>query len=99
MGGYIEGDKYLSLSVNEAMLLCMKCDRVAAVLDAEFGNSYNDLGVCLMNQLFMSDQSDKALQLFERAKHSTRYSSREFAFLNAARLYLRHRKDVINAMK
>jgi len=33
-------------------------------LDAEFGNAYNDLGVCLMNQLFMSDQSEKALELF-----------------------------------
>ena len=96
---YVEEDRYLSLSVQEGMLLCMKCDRVAGELDPNYGNSWNDLGVCLMNQLFMSDQSEKALLLFERAKRCTRYSSREYPFLNAARLYLRHRKDVVNAMK
>eukprot|EP01084_Bolivina_argentea_P241750 405736_1 len=97
---YIMKDDYINkLNGMDGINLCMKCDRIAVLLDPSFGNPWNDLGVCLMNQLFISDQSDKALELFEKAKLCYRYSSREYPFVNSARLYLRHKKDVKNAIK
>eukprot|EP01083_Nonionella_stella_P009225 26676_1 len=97
---YLGNEDYVSqLNTKDGMLLCMKCDRIASSLDPSFGNCWNDMGVIIMNQLYISDQSDKALELFDTAKLCYRYSSREFPFVNAARLYLRHRKDIVRAIK
>merc|ERR1712130_265157 len=82
-----------NMDMHTGMMLCIKCNTIASILDPSFGNCVNDIGVCLMNQLSVSDQSDRALALFEQAKRCYRYSSREFAFVNAARLHLRYKKD------
>ena len=59
-----------------------ECER-AIVLDPEFGNPYNDIGVYLMRK----GTPDAALPWFERAKQASRYDARHFPYLNAGHIY------------
>ena len=63
-----------------AIELCKK----AISLDPEFGNPYNDIGTYFMKK----GELQSAIPWLERAKHATRYSQKQFPFLNLGRIYL-----------
>jgi Tfp pilus assembly protein PilF len=60
-----------------------ECHR-AIMVDPEFGNPYNDIGVYLMQK----GQYDEALPWLEKAKQAPRYEPRHFPYLNSGRIYL-----------
>jgi Tfp pilus assembly protein PilF len=70
---------YLGL-LDEAIEECKK----AIVLDPDFGNPYNDIGVYLMQKGKPAD----AVPWLERAKLAKRYEPRHFPYLNLGRIYL-----------
>ena len=70
---------YLGL-LDEAIEECKK----AIVLDPDFGNPYNDIGVYLMQK----GQPADAVPWLERAKLAKRYEPRHFPYLNLGRIYL-----------
>lgn len=70
---------YLGL-LDEAIEECKK----AIVLDPDFGNPYNDIGVYLMQK----GQPADAVPWLERAKQAKRYEPRHFPYLNLGRIYL-----------
>jgi len=57
----------------------------AIELDPEFGNPYNDIGVCLMPR----DKLDESIPWLEKAKQAKRYEPRQFPFMNLGQIYLR----------
>jgi len=61
------------------------CKR-AILLDPDFGNPYNDIGVYLMQK----GELNEAVPWFERAKQAKRYEPRHFPYLNLGRIYLAH---------
>jgi tetratricopeptide (TPR) repeat protein len=65
--------------IDEAIAQC----EIAIRLDPEFGNSYNDIGVYLMQQ----QKLDEAIQWLEKAKQARRYEPRHFPYLNLGRVY------------
>ena len=70
---------YLGL-LDEAIEECKK----AILLDPDFGNPYNDIGVYLMQKGRPAD----AVPWLERAKAAKRYEPRHFPYLNLGRIYL-----------
>lgn len=70
---------YLGL-LDEAIEECKK----AILLDPDFGNPYNDIGVYLMQK----GQPADAVPWLERAKLAKRYEPRHFPYLNLGRIYL-----------
>lgn len=70
---------YLGL-LDEAIEECKK----AIVLDPDFGNPFNDIGVYLMQK----GQPADAVPWLERAKQAKRYEPRHFPYLNLGRIYL-----------
>jgi len=70
---------YLGL-LDEAIEECKK----AILLDPDFGNPYNDIGVYLMQK----GQPAEAVPWLERAKLAKRYEPRHFPYLNLGRIYL-----------
>jgi Tfp pilus assembly protein PilF len=60
-----------------------ECHR-AIMVDPEFGNPYNDIGVYLMQK----GQYDEALPWLEKAKQAPRYEPRHFPYLNMGRIFL-----------
>ena len=70
---------YLGL-LDEAIEECKK----AILLDPEFGNPYNDIGVYLMQK----GDLGAAIPWLERAKQAKRYEPRHFPYLNLGRIYL-----------
>jgi Tfp pilus assembly protein PilF len=70
---------YLGL-LDEAIEECKK----AIVLDPDFGNPYNDIGVYLMQK----GQPADAVPWLERAKLAKRYEPRHFPYLNLGRICL-----------
>lgn len=70
---------YLGL-LDEAIEECKK----AILLDPDFGNPYNDIGVYLMQK----GQPAEAVSWLERAKLAKRYEPRHFPYLNLGRIYL-----------
>lgn len=58
--------------------------RKAIVVDPEFGNPYNDIGVYLM-QLGLLDE---AIPWLENAKLAKRYEPRHFPYLNLGHIYM-----------
>ncbi len=70
---------YLGL-LDEAIEECKK----AILLDPDFGNPYNDIGVYLMQKGDLAG----AIPWLERAKQAKRYVPRHFPYLNLGRIYL-----------
>lgn len=60
-----------------------ECHR-AILVDPDFGNPYNDIGVYLMQR----GAYDEALPWLEKAKRAARYEPRHFPYLNMGRIYL-----------
>lgn len=58
--------------------------RRAIEIDPALGNPYNDLGAYLVEM----GQDVEAAAWFSRAKEAPRYETRQFPFLNLARLYI-----------
>ncbi len=58
--------------------------RRAIDIDPQLGNAYNDMGAYLVEM----DRDDEAEIWFRRAKDASRYETRQFPFLNLARLYI-----------
>jgi tetratricopeptide (TPR) repeat protein len=65
--------------VDEAIVECQK----AILLDPDFGNPYNDIGVYLIEQ----GKLDEAIPWLKRAKLAKRYDARHYPFLNLGRIY------------
>ena len=63
-----------------AQNLCQK----AIQLDDQYGPSYNDLGVYLMNQ----GQLEPALRWLQAAKKALHYEHREYPYINCGKIYL-----------
>lgn len=55
----------------------------AISVDADYGNSYNDIGSYYVSQ----GKLDEAILWFERAKAAPRYDSRHFPFMNLGRVF------------
>ncbi len=55
----------------------------AIEIDADYGNSYNDIGSYLVSQ----GKLDESISWFEKAKRAPRYESRYFPFMNLGRVY------------
>jgi len=70
---------YLGL-LDEAIEDCKR----AILLDPDFGNPYNDIGVYLMQK----GQLEEAMPWLERAKSAKRYEPRHFPYLNLSRIYM-----------
>lgn len=58
--------------------------RRAIDIDPQLGNPYNDLGAYLVEL----ERDEEAEAWFLRAKEAPRYETRQFPFLNLARLYI-----------
>ncbi|MFN8006495.1 MAG: tetratricopeptide repeat protein [Terriglobia bacterium] len=56
----------------------------AILIDPDFGNPYNDIGVYLMQLRLLDD----AIPWLEKAKKAPRYASRHFPFLNLGHIYV-----------
>jgi Tfp pilus assembly protein PilF len=57
--------------------------KLAIVVDPEFGNPYNDIGVYLIEK----GELEAAIPWLERAQHAKRYEPRHFPHLNLGRIY------------
>lgn len=60
-----------------------ECQR-AIMVDPEFGNPYNDIGVYLMQR----GAYDEALPWLEKAKQASRYEPRHFPYVNTGQIYM-----------
>jgi tetratricopeptide (TPR) repeat protein len=60
-----------------------ECHR-AILVDPDFGNPYNDIGVYLMQR----GAYDEALPWLEKAKQAPRYEPKHFPYINSGRIYL-----------
>jgi Tfp pilus assembly protein PilF len=67
-------------NLHVAAHLCREALRV----DSDFGNAANDLG----SYLAALGDVETAIQYFEQAKKSERYSSRHFPYMNLGRIYM-----------
>ncbi len=76
---------------------CLK----AIEIDADYGNSYNDIGSYLVSQ----GKLEEAIFWFERAKKAARYESRHYPYMNLGRVFsaqgnsLRAIREFENALK
>lgn len=55
----------------------------AIEIDADYGNSYNDIGSYLVSQ----GKLDESVEWFEKAKKAGRYASRYFPYMNLGRVF------------
>jgi Tfp pilus assembly protein PilF len=59
--------------------------KLAIVIDPEFGNPYNDIGVYLIEK----GELEEAIPWLERAQQAKRYEPRHYPHLNLGRIYAR----------
>lgn len=72
------------LSFKGELDLAVAYCRRAIEIDPDLGNPYNDLGAYLVEM----GRESEAETWFVRAKEAQRYETRQFPFLNLARLYI-----------
>jgi len=72
------------LSFKGELELAVSYCRRAIDIDPQLGNPYNDLGAYLVEM----GREDEAETWFIKAKEALRYETRQFPFLNLARLYI-----------
>jgi tetratricopeptide (TPR) repeat protein len=80
-----EGHTFLgwALSYQDKLDEAIDHCRQAIVIDPDFGNPYNDIGVYLMQR----NQLDEAIPWLERAKLAARYEPRHFPYINLGHIY------------
>ena len=72
------------LSFKGELDLAVSYCRRAIDIDPQLGNPYNELGAYLVEL----ERDEEAEEWFLRAKDAPRYETRQFPFLNLARLYI-----------
>ncbi len=58
---------------------------MAIDLDPDYGNPYNDIGVCLVRL----EKFEEAMRWFEKAKLASRYGTPHFPYLNMGSMYVK----------